>query len=211
MPDKNKLVVVDTNCLVRMYFSALRPMLGATFSGYILMTLQELADELKNLASNDKHAWLSDQGIQAEVDGAVIKLTRQQEATIKDETPKVRRYGNAELQRYKDKNNVARPLTLSLADARALTAAIELGAALATDEWPLRLVAGYIQADDNGGYVELLSSVELLHLLEKAGAITKDERVKVYAHWRKSSEALLGDSDARYKALFGEAAPTAQD
>lgn len=210
MPDKNKLVVVDTNCLVRMYFSALRPMLGAEFSGYVLMTLQELADELKKLASNDKHAWLSDQGIQTEVDGAVIKLTRQQQSTIQNEAPGVRGHGNRMLQRHKEQHNIARPLTLSLADARALTAAIELGAALATDEWPLRLVAGYIQADDAGGYVELLSSVEVLHILEQAGALSRDERVNVYAQWRKSGEALLGDSDTRYKALFGEAAPTAQ-
>lgn len=210
MPDKNKIVVVDTNCLVRLYFSSLRPLLGSAFTGYVLMTLQELADELKNLASNDRHAWLSDQGIQAEVDGAVIQLTKQQESTVQIETPNVRRYGNAELRRYKEEQKIARPLTLSLADARALTVAIELGAALATDEWPLRLVADYIEADDNGGHVELLSSVELLHLLEKAGTIAKDERVKVYAHWRKDGESLLRDSDARYKALFGEAAPTAQ-
>lgn len=195
----------------RVYFSSLRPLLSSAFSGYVLMTLQELASELKNLASNDKHAWLSDRGIQLEVNGAVIKLTAQQEATIQRQTPSVRRYGNDELKRYKANNSIARPLTLSLADARALTAAIELGAALATDEWPLRLVAGYIEADDDGGYVELLSSVELLHLLETAGAITKDERVKVYADWQKNGEALLRGSDVRYNELFGEDAPTAQD
>ena len=175
------------------------------------MTLQELADELKNLASNDKHAWLSDGEIQLEVNGAVIKLTTKQEATIQKETPSVRRYGNAALQKYKANQGIARPLTLSLADARALTVAIELGAALATDEWPLRLVADYIEADDDGGHVELLSSVELLHLLETADAITKDERVKVYADWRKIGEPLLRDSDSRYLRLFGEDAPTAQD
>lgn len=210
MPEKNKLVVVDTNCLVRLYFSSLRPVLGSAFSGYLLMTLQELANELAHLASNDKHAWLSDKVIQSEVNGAAIQLTASQETSIQKETHHVRRYGNAELLRYKAKHCIARPLGLSFADARALTVAIELGAALATDEWPLRIVAGYIEADDDGGHVELLSSVELLHLLEMAGAIPKVERVKVYSDWRKNGEALLRGSDTRYCELFGEGAPTGQ-
>jgi hypothetical protein len=159
MPDKNKLVVVDTNCLVRLYFSPLRPILGRPVAGYELRTLRELAEELKALAAGDRHAWLTDSVIQSEVDGAVHELTRAQTKTINDEAPAIRRTGDASLRQYCQQNNIGRSRTLSLNDAKALTAALELQAALATDEWPLRRVAA-LYDDDAGNPVELLSSVD---------------------------------------------------
>lgn len=210
MTSKDKLVVVDTNCLLRLYCSDLRPLVGGTFSGYVLKTLKELAEELKRLAEGDRHAWLSDKTIQAEVDAAVISLTLQQQNTIDTEVASVRKHGETELRRYKRVNNIRREVGLSMVDARALTAAIELEAALATDEWPLRHVAGYIDADDKGGHVELLSSVDLLHLIESAGCLSREQRINTYATWVKTGEALLRGTAERYLELFGEPPPTAQ-
>jgi hypothetical protein len=39
MSDQPKLVIVDTNCYVRLYFSPLRPILGQVVGGYHLVTL----------------------------------------------------------------------------------------------------------------------------------------------------------------------------
>jgi rRNA maturation endonuclease Nob1 len=161
MTNKNKLVVVDTNCLVRVYFSPLRPILARPVAGYELKTLAELADELKELAKGHDMAWLSDKGLQQEVDGAVIELTKAQKRIIRDDAPAIRRYGDGELHKYCIAQRSRNGRTLSMTDAKALATALELRAALATDEWPLRHVADFYD-DDDGNPVELFSSVELL-------------------------------------------------
>lgn len=206
----NKLVVVDTNCLVRVYFAALRPILGQPVAGYQLMTLRELADELKALAARHEFAWLGSKDIVKDVTNAVLPLTRAQQAAIRRDAPGIRSHGEAELLKHCIAKGLAAGRTLSFKDAKALAAALELQAALATDEWPLRLVAGFYD-DDFGEPVELLSSVELLGLLEKQGLLSRDERIKTYASWLKDGAKLLRGSGRLYLELFGEAPPTAQD
>lgn len=210
MPKADKLVVVDTNCLIRLYFSPLRPLLACPVQGYELKTLAELSAELKGLACGDRHPWLSDAEIQGEVDAAVIVLSRTQKRNIERHAPSVQRGGNAMLHKHCSDQNLEYTRRLSATDARALTAAMELDAALATDEWPLRMVAGKYQADDAGNPVELLCSVELLHLMELEGLLTREERVKTYADWVRFGESLMTDSARIYKRLFGETAPSAQ-
>lgn len=209
MTNPSKLVLVDTNCLVRVYFSPLRPILGRPVAGYELKTLDGLASELKNLAQRADLAWLSDQVILQEVDAATVTLTKLQRDAINQDALGIQKVGNAAL--YKDFQNkklqVSR--TLSLADAKALAASLELDAALSTDEWPLRLVSELYDYD-NGHPVELLSSVELIELLEREGLISREERVKTYSDWLKNGEALLRESAEIYFRLFNEMPPTAQ-
>lgn len=100
MTNHNKLVLVDTNCLVRVYFSPLRPILGRPVAGYELKTLDGLAKELKNLARRADLAWLSDQVILNEVDAAIVPLTRLQRDAINRDAPDIQKVGNAEL--FKD-------------------------------------------------------------------------------------------------------------
>jgi hypothetical protein len=204
-----RLVLVDTNCLVRVYFSPLRPILGRPVAGYELKTLDGLARELKNLAQRADLAWLSDQVILQEVDAATVALTKLQRDAIDQDALYIQRVGNAAL--YKDyqskKLRVSR--TLSLADAKVLAASLELDAALSTDEWPLRLVSELYDYD-NGQPIALLSSVELIELLERDGLLSRDERVKTYSDWLKNGEALLRESPKIYYRLFKEAPPTAQ-
>jgi hypothetical protein len=52
MPDKNKLVVIDTNCLVRIYFSPVRPLLSKPVALHELKTLEEMARELRRKLSS---------------------------------------------------------------------------------------------------------------------------------------------------------------
>lgn len=205
----NKLVLVDTNCLVRIYFSSLRPILGRPVSGYELKTLDGLARELRNLAQRADLAWLSDQVILNEVDAAVVTLTRSQRAAINGDAPGIQKVGNALLYKEYLAKNQRVSRTLSLADAKALAASLELNAALSTDEWPLRLVSTLYDYDD-GQPVELLSSVELIELLERENLITREDRIKTYSDWLKNGAALLRESPEIYFRLFNEIPPTAQ-
>lgn len=204
------LVLVDTNCLVRIYFSPLRPILSRSVAGYELKTLGELAKELKNLAHRADLAWLGDRVILDEVDAATVPLTRLQRDAINQDALEIQKVGNSVLRKdYQDRKlRVLR--TLSLADAKVLAASLELDAALATDEWPLRLVAELYDYD-NGQAVKLFSSVELIELLEREGLITREIRMKTYSDWLKNGAALLRESPEIYFRLFNEVPPTAQD
>lgn len=211
MSDPNKLILVDTNCLVRIYFSDLRPILGRPVAGYILKTLSGLAQELKNLASRREDLlWLSKQVNQAEIEAAVVSLTRAQKSAVEMDATGIRDYGDSELLKYYHAKKLIEPRSLARNDAKALAACLELGAALATDEWPLRYVAKFYDYDD-GTPVKLFSSVELIELLEREGLLTRDARVKIYTDWLKTGTKLLRESPEIYLGLFGEKAPTAQD
>jgi hypothetical protein len=205
----NKLVVVDCNCLVRLYFSPIRPILCRPFAGYEFKTLPALAGELRGLANGQRHSWLSDPVILSEVDGAAIALTSKQRNSIDTHAPNIRKFGQSVLRKYRADKGLIAPRNLSYADAVALTAAIELDAALATDEWPLRMVAGKVDADDEGNAVQLLCSVELLHMVEQEGQISRDARVKTYRDWINYKE-LFHEAPAMYRQLFGEAPPMGQ-
>lgn len=209
MTNPTRLVLVDTNCLVRIYFSPLRPILGRPVAGYELKTLDGLAKELKNLTKRADLAWLSDQVILKEVDAATVPLTRLQRDSIKQDAIGIRDIGNAELYKAYQVKGLRERRTLSLDDAKALAACLELNAVLATDEWPLRLVSELYDYDD-GKPVELLSSVELIELLERDELISREVRVKTYSDWLKNGEKLLKDSSEIYFRLFKESPPTAQ-
>lgn len=209
MPNKNQLVVVDTNCLVRLYFSPVRPLLSKPVAQHELKTLEEMAKELRGLASGERHAWLNTPVILDEVNGAVISLTRAQRRSIEKETPAVRKAGQNKLHAYCLKHNTKAQRNLSYVDAFALTASIELKAILATDEWPLRLVAASTDANDNGDPVKLTSSVELLSFVEREGLCTREQRIKTYLDWAAYQE-LTHDAPAFYKQLFAEAPPKCQ-
>lgn len=92
----NQLILVDTNCLVRVYFSPLRPIFSRPAAGYELKTLQELANELKNIAKRrDEFAWLGAKAIQDDVQYAVLPLTPAQLQEIADEALDIQKQGNA--------------------------------------------------------------------------------------------------------------------
>jgi hypothetical protein len=205
----NRLVLVDTNCLIRVYFSPLRPVLSRPAAGYELKTLQALANELKHIANRrDEFAWLSAKAIQDDVDLAVLALTKAQSLAIDQDAADIRKQGNGMLQVY-CQGQGTNLRQLSVADAKVLAAALELSIAMSTDEWPLRYVASAYGYDD-GNPVELFSSVELIALLEKEGLLSREERMRTYADWLKFGECLLRESSQIYYKVFGEYPPDAQ-
>lgn len=183
--------------------------MGRTVSGYELKTLPQLANELKSLAGRSDFAWLTDPVIFAEVDAAVLTLTRAQKDNIQLDAPGMKQFGDSELRKHCISKSLSPIRSLSYPDAKALAAAAELNAALATDEWPLRFVAEYYR-HDNGDPIQLLSSVDLLSLLEAEGLLTREDRRKTYADWLKDGTKLLHGSAKLYEKLFGEKPPTAQ-
>lgn len=206
---KYKLVLVDTNCLIRVFFSPLSSVLGQPASGYELKTLESLANELKNIAKRrNEYAWLGNKAILADVNSAILPLSQAQQQLIEHDAAGIQQQGNSILLAYCKANNIP-TRALSRTDARVLAATLELNSAMATDEWPLRRVAAAYNYDD-GNSIQLFSSVELIALLENEGLLSKGERKKIYADWLKFGEQLLRESGKIYYELFGEMPPDAQ-
>lgn len=209
MSDTNRLVLVDTNCLIRVYFSPLRPIFDNPVAGFELKTLEGLAKELKLKAEGNEFAWLGEKAILDDVDTAIVQLTREQRRVITLDAGGIVKAGNAALYAYFNEKQLKVRRTLSFPDAQVLAACLELNAILATDEWPLRHVAKFYDYDD-GEPVELFSSVELIELFEREKLITRDERIKTYSDWLKDGTAMLRESTEIYFRLFKEAPPSAQ-
>jgi hypothetical protein len=75
MSVKPKLVIVDTNCYVRLYCSPVRPILGSVVDGYRLMTLAELQWEAGSATGlTQRNPWLRSADIQQEPADALLKL-----------------------------------------------------------------------------------------------------------------------------------------
>jgi hypothetical protein len=209
MPDQVRLVIVDTNCYVRLYYSRLRPILGTVIAGYRLLTLQELADEAKvgtNLV--ERNAWLCAPDIQQDIDGAVFELSAEQRLEYLELAKQYRHLGDGMLRAYCIEKGIT-VRSLSLADAKALAIATDFNAVLATDEWPLRWVSTKVELDD-GRTTQLFSSLDLLKLLETEGKISRSERVEIVKEWLRMGEKLLSGWRIDYGALFNEVPPTAQ-
>lgn len=205
---KPRLLIVDTNCYVRLYMSPVRPLLGSVVGGFKLMTLTELKLE-SSLRSNvrERFPWMGAADIQADLDGACLKLREPKKGKIEQFARLTRTTGNGLLAAHCAAQSIPLIRELSLTDARALAAADVLDASLSTDEWPLRHVATAMGMGDHG---QLFSSVELLHMLEAAGSLGRDERIQTVRAWIQQADALQRGWQARYAELFGEAPPDGQ-
>lgn len=203
-----RLVIVDTNCFVRLYMSPVRPLLGVAVGGVKLMTLTELKLETSHRSNvRDRHPWMGATDIQADLDRACLSLREPKKSKIALAAKVTRLSGNGLLAGFCAAQGTQVVRELSLNDARALAAADVLDAALATDEWPLRYVATELGM---GGAGQLFSSVEVLHMLEAAGSLGRDARIQTVRAWIQQAEALERGWAARYQTLFGEAAPDGQ-
>jgi hypothetical protein len=208
MADQTRLVIVDTNCYVRLYYSKLRPILGSVVNGHRLVTLHELANESKGGGLVERNGWLSAQDIQHDIQSAVFPLSDEQQAEYTGLAKEFRQMGDHVLHEHCKARNISLRY-LSLADAKALAVAADFNAILATDEWPLRLVSTKVELDD-GKQPQLFSSLDLLQLLEIGQKITRDERAGIVKEWLRAGEHLLTSWRADYQVLFNEAPPTAQ-
>ncbi|MDN3918735.1 hypothetical protein [Roseateles violae] len=206
MPSPPTLLVVDTNCFIRLLFSPLRPVLGSTFAGYRLVTLAELADEVgPGTEVVERHPWLLEKAVQKELAGNCLKLREPKKSAMLGEAKWLRTEGNSLLRKYCVDQQLDKVRELSVADAKALAAAQVVKGHLATDEWPLAFVA------DRASEVQtVLTSVAVVHLMEMDGKITREQRIETVTDWVKNGEKLPQRWVEQYKALFGEEPPDGQ-
>jgi hypothetical protein len=206
MPVTPKLVIVDTNCYVRLYQSSVRPILNSVVGGYRLMTLTELrleADMNSDVVA--RNPGMSAADIQAELTKACLKLREPKKESVRTGAKLMRKQGDEFLAKYCAEHKTDKVRSLSLADSRALSAVDVLGAALATDEWPLTEVAKTLSPD-----LELFTSVGLLFLMEKSGTLSAAQRHDTVRSWCVTGELLPRDWQDEYRALFGCEPPNAQ-
>lgn len=204
MPNAPKKIIVDTNCYIRLYCSPVRPIMGHEFGGYQLFTITEL--KLETDLSTDviaRNQWMANADIQAELAAACLKIREPKKSTIASVANATRKMGNMLLRQYCEDQETERLRTLSAADCAALATADVLDASLATDEWPLRLVA-------ENAETELFTSVGLLGLMERAEKLTREARIETVRSWCLTNEKLHRDWKTEYRELFGEEPPDAQ-
>ncbi|MCK9689487.1 hypothetical protein [Scleromatobacter humisilvae] len=206
MPANNKTVIIDTCSLARLYYTTLRPVAGNVAGGFHLLTLVELANEVKHLAKREDYSWLHRD--LPEIDAAVCKLTRAEANAVRVEAHGVMAAGQPLLDAHCARQGITSRV-LSFKDALALGAAIELDGVLVTDEWPLRFVAQG-QSSKSGALLESWLSVDVLALLEREALITSAHRVQTYRQWRLWGEALHRESDGLYQRHFKAKAPDGQ-
>ena len=205
-PQPPTILVVDTNCFIRLLFSPLRPVLGATFAGYKLLTLLELAVECgPGTSVTKRNPWLLDEAVQQELASNCLMLRKPKSTKVAEFTRYFRSQGNSLLRKHCLDKSLDKVRELSTADAKALAAAQVLQGALATDEWPLGFVAE--RASD---VEQVFTSVDVLHLMEGDGKIAGAQRVEVVSSWVQHGEKLPLNWRDRYRALFGEEPPNAQ-
>lgn len=201
MPAKTpKLVIVDTNCYVRLYLSPVRPILGSTFGGYKLMTLTELKLESgPGTRVSSHYPVLKDTDVQQELTAACLRIREPKKSRIEKLIASTMRRGNKFLAQHYDDAKLQVLREISRADARALVSADVLGASLATDEWPLNFVAKKIGFPET----ELLDTLDVLSLMENSGGITADQRRETVRTLRAYGEFPHGWGK-KHRALFGE-------
>lgn len=203
------MVIVDTNCYVRLYFSPVRPILGSTFSGYQLVTISDTHMEISSGSNVDaRYPWLSEEVLQSEVIASRLNLREPKKSKIRELANHFRLRGNIVLDRLLAEGRIKEPRKISLVDAKVLATAEVLCAALATDEWPLILVAQELgEVHENAG---LFNSLDLLSLMERGGKLDKGQRVETVRSWCQNGELLPRNWRAYYAELFGEEAPGGQ-
>lgn len=206
---KPKLLIVDTNAFLRLYSSPVFPLLQQQLGDYQLLTLQSLIKEFQDstrlvgqypaVAKNPKLANLQ---------SAALKLSNVSKNQISKRIKELRPIANNFLEDYCDTNNVVVFRQLSSCDVELLATAVVTRATIATDEWPLRKVVEYLLEDEDVTYsIALMSSIEVLALLEQNGKISKDQRIETVQKWIDDGENLLRGWRSRYAELFGEPAP----
>jgi hypothetical protein len=206
-----RLLLVDTNCFLRIYQSSLRPILGADIDGFAIRTLTDLVDEFrKGKRLQDEYAWANNDIDAAIAAGAVLVLNAEQQKSMLDERQLIKSYGNALLEDHCIKR--AKPIAvraLSTNDATLLATALVMNAVIATDEWPMTHVAADLILED-GWDVEVWNSFDVLDLLERTKCISAQDRIETVQSWIRYREALPHGWEAQYECLFNEPVPKLQ-
>jgi hypothetical protein len=209
--EEKRLLLVDTNCFLRIYHSPLRPFLGTCVGEYEICTLVCLVDEVQASSRlSHEYAWVQEDLKNEAVQGVLPAATEAGAKDIADEIRTLKTYANRLLEKHCLGKGI-KVRALSLRDLELLATAVYYGAVIATDEWPLAFVVDDLTVDEDDNYViESITSLHVLHILEGDGRLTSDERRDTVRSWLRESEKLPRDWAAIYRELFKEAAPTIQ-
>ena len=183
-------------------------MLGEIVCGYKLITIQELANETNQKGGIiSRLPWLRNADVQNDLNAAIINFTEKENEEYDDDAEAYLLAADSFLEIYCANNNINQVRYMSFSDAKALAIALHQGYILATDEWPLREFSKIIEPDSNGDRLQLLTSLDLLQLLEQGGKIDADNRRKTVRDWILNEESLIRSWEIDYWRLFNEAPP----
>ncbi len=207
--EESRLLLVDTNCFLRIYHSPLRPFLGTDVGGYRILTLGSLLEEFRQSQRLDReYAWVAADLALEEANGALPELPDHDREDVANEIRQLRPYAKAFLERHCAREGIP-PKSLSSRDLELLATAAVFDAAIASDEWPLKLIVEDLTSEDDY-QIEIVTSLHVLHLLELAGRLNANERRNTVTSWLRCDEKLPRAWRELYRQLFGERAPTLQ-
>ncbi|HDR8959869.1 hypothetical protein LGN06_21495 [Burkholderia vietnamiensis] len=207
--EESRLLLVDTNCFLRIYHSPLRPFLGTDVGGYRILTLGSLLEEFRQSQRLDReYAWVAADLALEEANGALPDLPDHDREDVANEIRQLRPYAKAFLERHCAREGIP-PKSLSSRDLELLATAAVFDAAIASDEWPLKLIVEDLTSEDDY-QIEIVTSLHVLHLLELAGRLDANERRNTVTSWLRCDEKLPRAWRELYRQLFGERAPTLQ-
>ncbi|MBF5013493.1 hypothetical protein [Burkholderia pseudomultivorans] len=207
--EESRLLLVDTNCFLRIYHSPLRPFLGTDVGGYRILTLGSLLEEFRQSQRLDReYAWVAADLALEEANGALPELPDHDREDVANEIRQLRPYAKAFLERHCAREGIP-PKSLSSRDLELLATAAVFDAAIASDEWPLKLIVEDLTSEDDY-QIEIVTSLHVLQLLELAGRLDANERRNTVTSWLRCDEKLPRAWRELYRQLFGERAPTLQ-
>lgn len=202
-----RIILVDTNCFLRLYHSPLRPFLGEVIGGYKLLTLAALVSEfLRSPRLQELYAWVIVDVKAEDITKAALQPTAAEAQSIASERAGHKDYVQSVIETYCQ--NKAIPIrSVSGCDLDLLATAIVFESIIATDEWPLRLVVDDLMSVAGEYNIATFTSLDLLNLFEKSGKLTPDERRSTIKSWLRYDEKLPREWRADYQKYFGELPP----
>lgn len=201
-----RFILVDTNCFIRLYQSPVLPLLGQDIGGFRLLTLAALADEFNNNPNLQKlYPWMVSGPKANDLKNAKLILSGINKRKVTSEQQAVRFYARALLVAHSNKQGISPPKSLSSRDVELLATTIVLEGVIATDEWPLALVANNLK-EDPSYKIEVFDSIKVLHLLESNKKISAEARRNTVETWVRLREKLPRNWRITYEHLFGESA-----
>lgn len=208
---KARFILVDTNCFIRLYCSPIVPLLQQQVGDYQLLTLKGLIDEFfESPRLLKEYPWVSKEPKVSDLKNAALIVRGINARLINEQKKELRPYADSFLAKYCKDRNIVPAKRLSSRDLELLASAVVLRAIVATDEWPLGLVIRDLMQDPDDYEIELMTSLDILHLLEKNGKLARDIRIQTCDSWIRLGEKMPTDWRKQYKALFGEPAPVTQ-
>ena len=205
----SRIVLFDTNCFIKLYQSPVQPFFGDIDNVYRLLTLGSLINEFfTSPRLKTEYAWLQSTVRNEDRTKIELHLTPAELESINEIMVEHRDYVDDVLDSYCQNHGVKVSRRLSENDLRLLATAIETKSYIATDEWALAVVVNDLMLEPEEGYeIGILTSIDIISVLEEAKKLTSVQRVDTVKSWLRSGEILRRDWSEQYRDHFNEVAP----